>query len=254
MLAGRRARRQIRRQTRLGKIPGSEAELFLNGYHAARQMKLQRALLLAVGLIAVACPMGRAEELFRDDFTNRLAAGWSWVREDKSGWRVTERGLEIRVKPGNMWGPPNNATNVLTRPLPKATTNEIEIAVTAENRPTAQYEQVDLVWYYDDSHMVKLGLELVDGKLSIVMGREENDKTSTMAILPTDSFKVSLRLTAKEERIRGEYRLPGQENWTAVGECGLPVKGNPQASLQVYQGPKTGVRWARFTDFRVVSR
>jgi len=50
-----------------------------------------------------------------------------------------------------------------------------------------QWEQVDLVLYYDDSNMVKVGLELVDGQLSIVMGREEKDATRTISITPVAS-------------------------------------------------------------------
>lgn len=192
-----------------------------------------------------------AAELFRDDFKSRLADGWSWIREDRSGWRVTERGLEVRVQPGNMWGPANNAINVLTRSLPEIGTNEIEIAVTIENRPTEQYEQADLVWYYDDSHMVKLGQELVDGKLSIVMGREEKDKTRTIAIIPIQSAAVHARFIVKGNLIRGEYRLGDEKEWHVAGECDLPVNGSPKASLQVYQGPKTGERWARFNSFRI---
>jgi hypothetical protein len=68
-----------------------------------------------------------------------------------------------------------------------ATTNEIEVALTFENCSTNQYEQVDLVWYYDDSNMVKL---------RVVMGREENDKTRTAAIIPLASMIVRLRLFA----------------------------------------------------------
>ena len=105
--------------------------------------------------------------MFQDDFKLKLGEGWSWVREHREAWRSSERGLEVRIEPGNMWGSANDAKNVLLRPAPNAATNEIQITATVENRPTAQYEQVDLVWYYDDSHMVKLGLELVDGKLSM---------------------------------------------------------------------------------------
>ena len=126
--------------------------------------------------------------------------------------------------------------------------------VTIENRPTEQYEQADLVWYYDDSHMVKLGQELVDGKLSIVMGREEKDKTSTMAIIPIQSAVVHLRFIAKGNSIRGEYRLGGKKDWWSAGQCDLPVNGSPKASLQVYQGPKTTERWAQFTEFRIVKQ
>jgi len=193
-----------------------------------------------------------AEELFQDNFKGQLAQGWSWIREDKSAWRVTEHGLEIRVQPGNMWGPANNATNVLVRSLPVATNAALEIAVTIENRPTEQYEQTDLVWYYDDSHMVKLGQELVDGKLSIVMGREEKDKTRTIAIIPIQSAVVHLRFIAKGSSIRGDYRLGDEKEWRVAGECDLPVNGSPKASLQVYQGPRTVERWARFAEFRIV--
>src|SRR5262245_23817121 len=127
-------------------------------------MKAAPLFLGAIALVLFSRLDSEAEELFHDDFKGRLAKGWSWIREGRSGWRVTERGLEVRIQPGNMWGPANNATNVLVRPLPTITTNTLEISVTIENRPTEQYEQVDLVWYYDDSHMVKLGQELVDGK------------------------------------------------------------------------------------------
>jgi len=215
-------------------------------------MKTVRLFLILAALATFLALNGQAEELFRDDFKGQLTEGWSWVREDKSGWRVTERGLEIRIQPGNMWGPANNASNVLVRPLSTATNAVIEIAVTIENRPTEQYEQADLVWYYDDSHMVKLGRELVDGKLSIVMGREEKDKTSTMAIIPIQSAVVHLRFIAKGNSIRGEYRLGDEKDWQAAGECDLPVSGSPKASLQVYQGPTTVERWARFTEFRIV--
>lgn len=214
-------------------------------------MKPPRLIFLLAGLIASFDLASTAAELFRDDFTNRLAAGWSWVREDKSGWRVTERGLEIRVQPGNMWGPANNASNVLVRPLPNPTNAAIEIAITIENHPTEQYEQADLVWYYDDSHMVKLGQELVDGKLSIVMGREEKDKTRTMCIIPIQSAVVQVRFIVKENSIRGEYRLGDEKGWKLAGECDLPVNGSPKASLQVYQGPKSVERWARFSEFSI---
>jgi regulation of enolase protein 1 (concanavalin A-like superfamily) len=192
-----------------------------------------------------------AELVFQDRFTNKLDAGWTWLREQTNAWRVSERGLEIRMLPGNMWGPANNARNVLVHPVPDPATNEIAIGLSLENRPAEQYEQVDLVWYYDDGHMVKLGQELVDGKLSIVMGREEDDRTRTIAIIPLDSFPVQLRLTAKGQRIRGDYRTPKDKDWQAAGECDLPVKGVAKASVQCYQGPATIERWARITEFRI---
>src|SRR5436190_1899197 len=183
------------------------------------------------------CARGANEVLFRDEFKGGIDKGWSWVREDSKAWRATEHGLAILLQPGNMWGPANNARNVLVRPAPDADKGGVEVSVTVSNRPSGQYEQVDLVWYYDDGNMVKLGEELVDGKLSIVMGREENDKTRTIAIIPLAAYSVELRLAIEGKQIQGYFRPAGEENWRKAGECDLPVHGEPRISLQCYQGP-----------------
>ena len=155
-----------------------------------------------------------------------------------------------------MWGPQNNARNVLVRPAPDATNAEIEISVSVQNSPTNQYEQTDLVWYYDDSNMVKLGQELVDGKLSVVMGREQDDKTRTVAIIPLTSASVQLRFLAKDGHIRGQFRVPSESNWREVGQCTMPAPANKTAkiSLQFYQGAEEAGHWARVTDFTIVRR
>src|SRR6266540_5394879 len=89
----------------------------------------------------------RADELlFQDDFVGKLQEGWSWLRENPKTWRRSNRGLEIRIEPGNMWGPSNDAKNVLPRNAPEPAEHEIAVSVTVSNRPTHQYEQVDLVW------------------------------------------------------------------------------------------------------------
>jgi regulation of enolase protein 1 (concanavalin A-like superfamily) len=208
------------------------------------------AFFMVVSVITATC----AEEvLFQDNFAGKLEEGWSWVREHPGAWRLTPRGLEVRVEPGNMWGPQNNARNVLVRPAPDATEHEIEISVQMENHPTNQYEQVDLVWYYDDSHMVKLGLELVDGRLSVVMGREEKDQCRTIAIIPVQSTRLHVRLFTKGNQIRGQFRLPDAKDWRDVGECTLPAPkaSTAKISLQFYQGPAQAEHWARVAEFRL---
>ena len=204
------------------------------------------------GLTLFVVMVAHADEVvFQDDFKGKLEESWSWVREDRKGWRVTEHGLEVRVQPGNMWGAGNNAKNLLVRTAPAPSKGELEISVSITNQPTAQYEQVDLVWYCDDSHMVKLGQELVDGQLSIVMGREEADRTRTIAIIPLKSFSVRLRFLVSHHRIRGQFRAPDDQAWQEAGECDLPMHGTPKLSLQCYQGPADAAHWARLTEFRI---
>src|SRR6266436_3996704 len=119
-----------------------------------------KALLSTILLHASLAVAVHADEvLFQDDFKGKLGEGWSWVREHRQAWRATERGLEVRIEPGNMWGPANDARNVLVRPAPDTANEGIEVSVNVENRPTSQYEQTDLVWYCDDGNMVKLGQE-----------------------------------------------------------------------------------------------
>ena len=158
--------------------------------------------------------------------------------------------------PGTCGGPQNDAKNLLVRLAPETTNAEIEITVTVENNPTHQYEQSDLVWYYNDSDMVKIGQELVDGKLSVVMGREENDKTRTLAIIPLSSTTVRLRLIAKGNEIRGQFRIPDESDWREAGQCNMPAPTNaaPKISLQFYQGSEQAEHWARVTDFAIVRR
>ena len=188
--------------------------------------------------------------VFHDSFRGKLAPGWRWIREDRECWRTGEHGLEVRIQPGNMWGPANDAKNVLVRAAPDPAKQPLEITAAVSNHPTRQYEQVDLVWYYADSHMVKIGEELVDGKLSIVMGREENDRTRTISITPLDSEQVELRLVVRANRISGQFKTPSG-NWREVGECDLPIKGPPQISIQFYQGPADEAHWARVSSLTV---
>ncbi|NJL72175.1 MAG: hypothetical protein HC888_11635 [Candidatus Competibacteraceae bacterium] len=178
----------------------------------------------ALGATALAEPV-----LFQDDFHGKLGEGWSWVREDPAGWRVTEKGLEIRVAPGNMWGGANDARNVLVRPLPEVKEGALTIALTVTNDPSNQYEQIDLVWYYDDCHMVKIGLERVHGQNSLVMGREEADKTTTLAIIPVTSTTLDVRLTLRGTTLHGEFREapPRRGAWPASVSCQRKVQPRP---------------------------
>jgi regulation of enolase protein 1 (concanavalin A-like superfamily) len=139
------------------------------------------------------------------------------------------------------------------RPAPQPGESTIEVTVTVENKPTHQYEQVNLVWYYDDSHMVKIGQELVDGKLSIVMGREEKDQCRTIAIIPLASTSVRLRLLAKGDQLVGQFRTSDSKDWQQAGACTMPVPagGAAKICLQFYQGPQDVEHWALVSDFRI---
>jgi hypothetical protein len=212
----------------------------------------------AAALLALAAGAGGASEaddpavLFHDTFRGKLADGWTWRRESPGDWRIGDHGLEVHVLPGNMWGPANDARNLLMR-APPADPQRTPIEVTASvwNHPTHQYEQVDLTWYFDDGNMVKVDQELVDGKLSVVMGREEGDRARTISITPLDSDDVQLRYRVSGNEVRGFFKTPKGE-WREVGHCTAPAaKGEPRICLQFYQGAKGGDHWARVSEVTV---
>ena len=207
-------------------------------------------------LFYVLCVLGffaevrSAELLFSDDFKGAMKPGWTWIREDKSAWRTTPEGLEIRIQRGNMWGPENSGKNVLVRNLPEIE-RPLEITVQVEHKPTEQYEQVDLVAYYDDGHMVKIGEELVDGKLSIVMGREEKDRARTIAIIPLKENRVELKLRIAGDQVTGFFKPHSATEWKKAGECDLPGEARPKIALQCYQGSDEKEHWAKIQRFRI---
>lgn len=221
---------------------------------SVRSSLLWAAAWLACASLAHGAAEPSGQLIFQDDFQGRLAEGWSIERQDRANWRVGAQGLEVRVQPGNMWGGANNARNVFVREIPDPAHTLVEISVTISNQPTAQWEQANLVWYYDGGNMVKLGQELVTGRYSIVMGREEKDRARTIAIIPLDAYTVQLRLQAVKNQVRGQFRTAAWDRWRDVGSCDLPAKGPPKASLQFYNGPAQEEHWVRVTDFAVRQR
>ena len=186
-----------------------------------------------------------------------LPDGWTWKRANRQGWRLREGGLEIKIEPGNMWGGGNDARNVLLIPVAEDMQESgTDVRVTFANSPTKRWEQVDLVWYYRDSHMVKIGLELEHGKNSVVMGREEDDRCRTIKIVPIDVDEVTVRLEVAAGQVRGYYRLAGEDKWTDVGVCTEPRPAGsdkPHVSIQCYQGDPENPHWARITGLKVDS-
>lgn len=218
-------------------------------------LALRPSRLLLTGLLFFMVSVYGQDQQIRvvDSFQDKLTEGWSWIREHPGAWRMSRNALEIKVEPGNMWGGANNAKNILVRDVPVTSKNKWTISATFFNQPTEQYEQVDLVWYYNDSYQVKIGQELVDGQLSIVMGREEKDRTKTIAIIPLDTFEVTVKFDVDGDRIQGSFKKKGSRDWVVAGETDLPVHGKPRITLQCYQGPSDQERWARIRDFELRS-
>jgi len=182
-----------------------------------------------------------------------MSEQWQWLRENKDGWKLTDSGLQVLIEPGNMWGGDNSAKNVLLHPAPEAWQDSIEVSVQMEQHPKKLWEQTNLVWYYSDSKMVKIGMEIKHGRTNIVMGREIDDRTQTIAIIPYTDEMVRLKLVVKGASITGFFRKPESSQWIEVGQTSLPADSStpPQVSLQFYQGEADSNRWATVSRFKM---
>ncbi len=189
-----------------------------------------------------------------EDFRDALDEDWTWVRENPQGWRLTESGLEILVEPGTMWSKTGDAKNVLLRKLPADWKSGVNVTCELWHSPKKRWEQANLVWYFDDGHMVKLGLEIEHGVPNIVMGRKERNQGKTLAIIPYAHPDVQLRFTVKGQKLVGFFRKPGAETWTQAAETNLPtlpVESTAYISLQCYGGEAESNRWAHFGSLKI---
>ncbi|MBP7950838.1 MAG: hypothetical protein KA004_14395 [Verrucomicrobiales bacterium] len=200
-------------------------------------------------------PDSHETPIVQDPLRTSMKPGWTWVREHKDAWKLTPEGLQILVEPGNMWGPANDAKNILLHRVPEELAARADVRVTVAHQPKKRWEQANLVWFYSGSTMVKLGLEIENGVLNIVMGREENDATKTIAIIPFPHPAAELRFTVKGTALTGHYRQPGGKEWKTAGTATLP-SGKlppPHASVQCYQGEANSGRWATVRDFQITA-
>jgi len=211
-------------------------------------------VVLALGGGRLSAQDGRDTDKITDDFRGSMNSTWRWLRENKTGWKLTDSGLQVLIEPGNMWGKANDAKNVLLHSVPLAWQDSADVSVQLEHHPKKRWEQANLVWYYSDSAMVKIGLEVENGKTNIVMGREEDDRTRTIAIVPYPAETVQLRLVVRGPEISGYYRHPGDLKWIEVGKSPLPSssKRPAQVSLQFYQGEADSDRWATVSRFKMI--
>lgn len=201
-------------------------------------------LVLAAGLAPPA-----EEPVFEERFGGNLAAGWSWVREDKQDWKLGDSALQIRATPGNLWEKDNTARNLLLREVPKDL-KAFVAEVTVAHTPVSFGEQAGLLWYRDDDNYVKLVKEFYDGKTWVVLAAERDGKADYREADCRAEW-VTLRLTVAPDKVSAEFRPVGGTAWKPAGELPFAGKHNTRVGLTAHHAPAGSQRWAHFRDFRV---
>jgi regulation of enolase protein 1 (concanavalin A-like superfamily) len=208
---------------------------------------------LAVSMTGTTVAAEQERLLLAECFDGKLAPGWSWVREDAKGWRFDGASLVVRTSTGGLWMKDNNTQNILLRTPPETKEGVLVIEVFVENEPTNAYEHAGLVWYYDDDNYVVLLKEKVGDKqiVQLVFEKEGRPKVG-FAEKPFAGKGVWLRMVMSDGKIRGQFRATEKDEWQTLGQCDLPVKGEPRVGLITGYAPKNMEHQVRFRDFRLL--
>ncbi|WP_028612610.1 DUF1349 domain-containing protein [Paenibacillus harenae] len=185
--------------------------------------------------------------------TGVLSEEWRWIRGNEEDWSFDEDGrLQIRIRPGSIYGTENTARNLLVRPMPAAAS---EVQAIVEMNLLLPYEQAGLLWYYDDDHYIKLVIELLPEGRHVVHVREEGAEADVVAKAAVGSDPVILRLalTQDGQAVEAGFRLPEEEAWTLIGQC--PAFDRSEEGMQTgvfgHCGSDEEEHWASFEGFEV---
>jgi hypothetical protein len=191
--------------------------------------------------IALSFPVGGAgdEIVFKDPLKDKMAPGWSWIRENPKAWRVTREGLEIRVEEGLA----DTVKNALVRKAPDRRTGKYAIEVTVEftSPPSVQYEQAGITWYQGSKPVFKLVHEHIDGKDYIIPGKK-----------PAGAGIVQLRLVVSKDEFIAQWRPHAKGEFQTAATGKLAPGADEKVSIQCYHAPKDAEHWMRFSDFRMI--
>ncbi len=205
---------------------------------------------LVLALLALSFQGG---PLFEDKFSEKLADGWTWVREEAGAWKLDGGALRIKTLPGTLWFRTNTAKNVLVRKPPAAPTEgePISIEVTVESTPETNAEQAGLLIYVDDGNYAKLVREALKGKPHAVFAREAKGIPAHHPPKEDEAAAFRFRIVWAGAKLSGFYRPSAGGDWVHLGDYDVPPGENPQIGLCAHGGAADADRWAVFKDFRI---
>ena len=217
-------------------------------------MRVPRFLLpLIVAILASGAGAGEKEKpLFAEPFKDKLADGWTWVREDPKGWRLDKGTLVVTTSTGGLWQKQNNSGNILLRTPPKVQDGKLAVEVLVDIEPTNQYENAGLIWYYDDDNYVIMVKERIDKDINMQLVAEQNGGVKAGFHKKFEGKSVWVRMEVEGDKITGRYRVSPKDDWVTLGQCGLPVRGEPKVGLSTAYAPPGGKHFTHFSNFRML--
>jgi regulation of enolase protein 1 (concanavalin A-like superfamily) len=199
------------------------------------------------------CALPQDKVLFEEKFQKKLSDGWTWVREDKKGWKLSEAAIEIRALPGSLKGKENTAKNLLLRKAPPASPDTpFAIEATVKSAPAQAGEQAGVIVYENDDSYVSFVREHKDGKVFVRMIREMGGEEIVWAEKELEGEAHALRILHMGNKIQAEVMTGQPAMWMPAYYGEPPFKGEVKAGLAAFGAPAGAERWAKFTGVRLV--
>jgi regulation of enolase protein 1 (concanavalin A-like superfamily) len=196
-----------------------------------------------------------AEEkiLFTEPFADKLADGWTWLREDPQAWRLEKGALVIRTSRGGLWLGENGGGNLPLRTPPELKVGKLAVEVQVEIEPSGGYENAGLIWYYDDDNYIILVKEKIGNGVVVQLVQEADRKVKAGFHKDAAADKsVWFRMEVEGRKLSGYHRASPEDEWHALGQCELPTSGDPKVGLTTAYAPKDVDHFTRFTNFRML--
>ncbi len=213
-------------------------------------MKISTPIIMTVAMacIATAADPPNLKTVVEDDFQKGLGAGWTFVRENKSEWKIENGALQLRSQPGNIWATANKKVrNILLRKAPKGA---LVADVTVDFKPEKNAEQAGIFLYVDDDNYIKIGRERFNTQ-DVALVAERKAKPKVIKHIAFPEGPVRLRLTNIGGMVTAFCRKPNAKEWTQLAEIPWLEAESYQVGLYTFMGDARAERWAAFSDFRI---
>lgn len=158
---------------------------------------------------------------------------WTIVREERSGWSLTDRpdSLRLSTLPGSQTGSASDGKNLFLRDNTPG--GDFTAVADVQADVDEDFQQVGLYGYAGDDAYVKAGLGHIDGRRAVEFIREVGGRVVQRASVPVDSASAKLRLVRRGDQFFGEYLTDG-EYWFEIGSGNL--SGEVRIGLQALGG------------------
>jgi hypothetical protein len=209
--------------------------------------------LILLVLAPVASAGDQEKTLFTEPFAEKLADGWTWLREDPKGWRLDKGTLIVRTATGGLWRKDNGGSNILLRTPPKVKDGKLAVEVLVDIQPTNAYENAGLIWYYDDDNYTILVKEKIGNDVLVHLFSERDAKPGTAFHKKFNERNDGwFRMEVEPGKLSGHYRTSSKEEWLKLGQCDLPLRGEPKIGLTTAYSAKDADHFTRFSNFRML--